>query len=57
LTAAGHDIPIVVVTGYLDEGVRARALQSGAVCFLAKPFKKDDLLGGLRSALTTKTNI
>jgi FixJ family two-component response regulator len=47
LTAAGRHIPIVFVTAYPDEGVRTRALQSGAVCFLAKPFKEDDLLSGL----------
>jgi len=44
------------VTGYPDEGVRTRALQSGAVCFLTKPFKEDDLLSGLRSALTPENN-
>jgi FixJ family two-component response regulator len=57
LAAAGRHIPIVFVMGYPDEGVRARALQSGAVCFLAKPFKEDDLLSGLRSALTTKNTV
>jgi FixJ family two-component response regulator len=57
LAAAGRHIPIVFVTGYPDDGVRVRALQSGAVCFLAKPFKEDDLLSGLRSALTTNNNV
>ena len=57
LAAAGRHIPIVFVTGYPDEGVRAQALRSGAVCFLTKPFKQDDLLSGLRSALTTENNI
>ena len=56
LTSAGRHIPIVFVTAYPDESVRTRALQSGAVCFLAKPFKEDDLLSGLHSALTTKNN-
>jgi FixJ family two-component response regulator len=52
LAASGRQIPIVFVTGYPDAGVRDRAMSSGAVCFLTKPFKEDDLVDGLRSALT-----
>jgi FixJ family two-component response regulator len=53
LAAAGRHIPIVFVTGYPDDTVRAKALQSGAVCFLTKPFDEGELLDGLRTALTT----
>jgi FixJ family two-component response regulator len=53
LAASGRHIPIVFVTGYPDDGVRAKALSSGAVCFLTKPFSEDDLLGGLQTALTS----
>ena len=53
LASAGRHIPIVFVTGYPDEGVRTKALASGAVCFLTKPFAEGDLLDGLRSALTS----
>jgi len=53
LASAGRHIPIVFVTGYPDEGVRTKALASGAVCFLTKPFAEGDLLNGLRSALTS----
>ena len=56
LTAAGRHIPIVFVTAYPDEGVRTKALQSGAVCFLTKPFAEGDLLDGLRSALTSTSD-
>jgi FixJ family two-component response regulator len=56
LAAAGRRIPIVFVTAYPDEGVRDRALKSGAVCFLTKPFREEDLLGGLRSALQSADN-
>src|ERR1700704_557794 len=52
LAASGRHIPIVFVTGYPDVGVRDKAMQSGAVCFLTKPFNEDDLIDGLRSALT-----
>ena len=51
LTATGRHIPIVFVTGYPDDRLRSTALQSGAVCFLTKPFNEGDLLDGLRSAL------
>jgi FixJ family two-component response regulator len=51
LASLGRPIPIVFVTGYPDAGVRDRAMQSGAVCFLTKPFNEDDLIDGLRSAL------
>ena len=52
LAAIGRQIPIVFVTGYPDDGVRSAAMQSGAICFLTKPFNEGDLLDGLRSALT-----
>jgi FixJ family two-component response regulator len=51
LAASGRHIPIVFVTGYPDDRVRDNALQSGAVCFLTKPFREEELLDGLRSAL------
>jgi FixJ family two-component response regulator len=51
LASIGRPIPIVFVTGYPDAGVRDRAMKSGAVCFLTKPFNEDDLIDGLRSAL------
>ena len=51
LAAIGRNIPIVFVTGYPDYRVRDKAMKSGAVCFLTKPFKEGDLLDGLKSAL------
>jgi FixJ family two-component response regulator len=53
LAATGRQIPIVFVTGYPDDGVRAKALESGAVCFLTKPFVDGELIDGLRTALTS----
>jgi len=53
LAGSGRHIPIVFVTGYPDDAVRNKALSSGAVCFLTKPFSEGDLLGGLRTALTS----
>jgi FixJ family two-component response regulator len=51
LAAMGRQIPIVFVTGYPDDTIRARALKAGAICFLTKPFSEGELLSGLRSAL------
>ena len=54
LAATGRQIPIVFVTGYPDACVREKAMSLGAVCFLTKPFNEDDLVDGLRSALTDR---
>jgi FixJ family two-component response regulator len=51
LTSIGRNIPIIFVTGYAEDSARARALESGAICFLTKPFSEGDLLSGLHSAL------
>jgi FixJ family two-component response regulator len=51
LAASGYAIPVIVITAFADDRVRERALSAGAVCFLNKPFKGEDLLGGIRSAL------
>jgi FixJ family two-component response regulator len=51
LTSTGRTIPIVFVTAYSDESARERALQSGAICFLTKPFSETELLRGLNSAI------
>jgi FixJ family two-component response regulator len=51
LAATGRHIPIVFVTAYPDDGVRECALKCGAICFLTKPFREEDLLDGLRFAL------
>ena len=51
LIARGHSIPIIFITGYPDENVRARAMKVGAIAFLTKPVNPDDLLGYLGKAL------
>lgn len=37
LSHRGFDIPIIFITAYPDDAVRARAMSAGAVCFLSKP--------------------
>lgn len=51
LAAAAYHIPIVFITAYADEEIRAQALEAGAVAFLTKPFGEEALLKGIRSAL------
>lgn len=51
LMSSGHRIPTIFVTAFPDMRVRERALRAGAVCFLSKPFGRDDLLGCIRTAL------
>ena len=51
LIELGHKIPTILVTAYPDEAARARALKDGVVCYLPKPFQKDDLLGCVRKAV------
>jgi FixJ family two-component response regulator len=52
LSASGKPIPTILITAYPDNGVRARALSTGVIGYLSKPFEEDDLLACIRSALT-----
>jgi FixJ family two-component response regulator len=51
LTANGHRTPVIFVSAYPEEGVRARALDAGAFGFLGKPFSEDSLIACLDRAL------
>jgi len=51
LRSEGNRVPFVFVTAVPEEGVRARALEGGAICFLTKPFDEDSLVAGLGKAL------
>jgi len=45
------NIPIVFLTGHGDVPMAVRALRAGAVNFLLKPFREQDLLDAVRPAL------
>jgi FixJ family two-component response regulator len=51
IVAAKWQIPIIFITAYADDEARVRALESGAVAFLYKPCREDDLLNALDAAL------
>ena len=44
-------LPIIFVTAYADDDVRARALAAGAVAVLSKPCREEDLLHAIEAAL------
>jgi FixJ family two-component response regulator len=51
LIADGHHTPIIFVTAFADEGIRARVLKAGAYGFLTKPFSDESLIECLDRAL------
>jgi FixJ family two-component response regulator len=51
LVDSGRTIPVILITAYPDDNVRARALAAGVICYLSKTFDDDALLGFVRSAL------
>jgi len=51
LAAAGVQIPIIFITGHGDIPMTVKAMKSGAVEFLTKPFRDQDLLDAIQQAL------
>ena len=51
LAETGMQIPIIFVTAHGDVPMSVRALKSGAVEFLTKPFRDQDLLDAIHQAL------
>jgi FixJ family two-component response regulator len=51
LIAAGIHIPIIFITAHGDIPMSVRAMKSGAVEFLTKPFRDQDLLDAIQQAL------
>jgi FixJ family two-component response regulator len=51
LTRANIEIPIIFITGYGDIPMTVRAMRAGAVEFLTKPFRDQDLLDAVQQAL------
>jgi FixJ family two-component response regulator len=51
LTQSGIHIPIIFITGHGDIPMSVRAMKAGAVEFLTKPFRSQNLLEAIRSAI------
>jgi FixJ family two-component response regulator len=51
LAEAGIHIPIVFMTGHGDIPMSVRAMKAGAIDFLIKPFRDQDMLDAVTSAL------
>ena len=51
LTASGHRLPIIFITGSDDAGERNKAFRAGAVAYLKKPFSDEALVTAIRAAL------
>ena len=51
LADAGMRIPIIFITGHGDIPMTVKAMKSGAVEFLTKPFRDQDLLDAIHQAL------
>ena len=48
LAAANIHLPIIFITGYGDIPMSVRAMKGGAIEFLTKPFRDQDLLDGIQ---------
>jgi len=51
LARAGAQIPIIFITGHGSIPMSVRAMKAGAIEFLAKPFRDEDLLAAIDEAL------
>lgn len=51
LTAANIDLPIIFITGHADVPMAVQAMKAGAIEFLIKPFRDQDLLDAIQLGL------
>jgi FixJ family two-component response regulator len=51
LTKMGVHLPVVMMTGYGDIAMSVRAMKHGAVDFLSKPFRDQDMLDAVTAAI------
>ncbi|WP_340118076.1 response regulator [Pelagibius sp. 7325] len=51
LTGAGSDLPIVFITGHGDVPMSVTAMKAGAIEFLTKPFRDQDLLDAVQRGI------
>jgi FixJ family two-component response regulator len=51
LLAQGRTLPMIFITAFFEESIKARALEAGAVAFLGKPFDGRVLIDCIDTAL------
>ena len=51
LAKLGNNIPIIFMTGHGDVPMSVRAMKAGAIDFLTKPFRDQDMLDAVSNAL------
>lgn len=51
LRRRGDDIPVIIVTGQPSAAAERRAAAAGALAFVKKPYRADELLGLIHTAL------
>jgi FixJ family two-component response regulator len=51
LAESGVQMPVIFITGYADVPMSVKAMKMGAVEFLTKPFRDQDLLDAIQQAL------
>jgi FixJ family two-component response regulator len=56
LAAAGNDIPIIFITGHGDIPMSVQAMKRGAIEFLTKPFRDQQLLDAIQLAIQKDTS-
>jgi FixJ family two-component response regulator len=57
LAETGIQIPIIFLTGHADIPMTVKAMKSGAVEFLTKPFREQELLDAIQQALALDRTI
>lgn len=53
MNSAGISLPVIFLTGHGDIPMTVHALKAGAVHFLTKPVREDELMSAIRQALET----
>jgi FixJ family two-component response regulator len=57
LAKANVDLPVIFVTGHADIPMTVRAMKAGAVEFLTKPFREQELLEAVQRAISRHRQI
>ena len=52
LTRRGITLPIIFITGHMDEQIYVEAVKAGAINFLEKPFSNENLLESISKAFS-----